>query len=328
MELISLAMPIHNTAPYVEQALRSALLQSYLNLEIILVDDRGSDNSMAIVRSLLASLPHLHPVRIITHPTNLGTGAARNSAIDAANGSFLFFMDSDDILPRDCIQLLYAQMLRHPADFVQGAYTSFHFDQPAPTPPFHFIPAPPLIESRPHAMIHILDSVMIWNKLYSTAFLRKHHIRCIPSHSVEDPFFSLQVAIHTQTFSTIPNITYLYRTRPRSLKPHSPQILSHLIQMFRASTDLLNDATHLSPTLRRMFKRKLFFSRLFSAQLVASNPTFGYHYINDFLSSRYLRDFDTLRSPILAFAFLLAIAPLKLKILLLKLHAHLYKSTS
>jgi glycosyltransferase involved in cell wall biosynthesis len=253
-------MPIYNVAPFVEHALTSALDQSYPNLEIILVDDRGSDNSMDIVHATLNAHPHPHTVRIITHPTNLGTGAARNSAIDAANGSFLFFMDSDDSITPDCIQLLYDQMLRTPVDFVQAHITSSRFTPPH-TPPDQ----QPLIQTRKESMIDILKVIYTVNRLYSTAFLRNHHIRCIPNHRIEDIYFTTQVAVHANAFAIIPNITYIYRDWTASGHAWTPAMFNALPEIFALQLQAIRDA-NLPPHIRRAFKRKAFWLRLTLAQ--------------------------------------------------------------
>ena len=94
MYKVTLSMPIYNVAPYVERALLSALNQTFESIEFLLVDDRGTDNSMDIVRRIIKDHPRGKDVRIIEHPHNIGLGATRNTAIDNAQGEYLFFMDS------------------------------------------------------------------------------------------------------------------------------------------------------------------------------------------------------------------------------------------
>ena len=108
-------MPIYNVAPYVERALLSALNQTFESIEFLIVDDRGTDNSMEIVRKIVAEHPRGKDVRIIEHPHNIGLGATRNTAIDNAQGEYLFFMDSDDEITPDCIEVLYKAMMEEPS---------------------------------------------------------------------------------------------------------------------------------------------------------------------------------------------------------------------
>ena len=67
-------MPIYNVEKYIERALLSALNQTYQNLEILIVDDLGHDNSMDIVYQLKITHPIGNCIRIITHKKNLGFG--------------------------------------------------------------------------------------------------------------------------------------------------------------------------------------------------------------------------------------------------------------
>ncbi|MDR1668056.1 MAG: glycosyltransferase, partial [Bacteroidales bacterium] len=113
-DLVTLSMPVYNVAPFVERALQSALNQTFENIEFLLVDDRGDDDSMDIVRRVVAQHPRGKDVRIIEHPVNIGTGAARNTAIDHASGKYLFFMDSDDEITEDAIEKLYRAMQETP----------------------------------------------------------------------------------------------------------------------------------------------------------------------------------------------------------------------
>ena len=118
MCLITLSMPIYNVEKYIERALLSALNQTYQNLEILIVDDLGHDNSMDIVYQLKSTHPRGNCIRIITHKKNLGLGGTRNTAIESAQGKYLYFMDSDDAIVPDCIETLYNIISHEKVDFV------------------------------------------------------------------------------------------------------------------------------------------------------------------------------------------------------------------
>ena len=79
-------MPIYNVEKYIERALLSALNQTYQDLEILIVDDLGHDNSMNIVHQLKSTHPRGNCIRIITHKKNLGLGGTRSTAIESAQG--------------------------------------------------------------------------------------------------------------------------------------------------------------------------------------------------------------------------------------------------
>jgi glycosyltransferase involved in cell wall biosynthesis len=90
-DLVSVVIPCYNRARSIERAVRGVLFQSYLNLELIVVDDASTDESLAIIEAI--DDPRL---RLIRHETNQGAAAARNTGVAAARGALIAFQDSDD----------------------------------------------------------------------------------------------------------------------------------------------------------------------------------------------------------------------------------------
>lgn len=111
MSMISVIIPIYNTEKYVEKCIRSVCTQTYTDLDIILVNDGSTDSSKKICESFLND----GRVRIVNQ-MNQGQGKARNVGIEMANGSYLFFLDSDDYLEKDCLEVLYRGIINHDAD--------------------------------------------------------------------------------------------------------------------------------------------------------------------------------------------------------------------
>ncbi len=115
MEKISIIVPIYNVENYVAKCLDSILRQSYTQVEVLCVDDCGSDASMAIVENYAQKHSN---IQILRHTHNQGLGAARNTGLDAASGEYVFFLDSDDLLGFDALEQLYATMQKDKVDFV------------------------------------------------------------------------------------------------------------------------------------------------------------------------------------------------------------------
>lgn len=213
LPLITIALPIYNVAPYVKESLLSALNQTYENIEIIAVDDKGTDNSMDIVRSVIASHPRGNIVRIIEHPRNLKTGATKNSALDNANGEYIYFMDSDDIIIPECIQIFYERMKETQVDVILGSHVQCKKNDPSNL--LNIFTAPDCIIKEEQAILKYTRNLIrekypvpMWNKLYDIKFIQKYNIRCIPHHLQEDPWFSFQVCLYASSFATINKITY------------------------------------------------------------------------------------------------------------------------
>jgi glycosyltransferase involved in cell wall biosynthesis len=103
--LVSVIVPCYNGAAFLEEALRSALAQSYAEVEVVVVDDGSTDSSREIARRL--------PVRYI-HQENRGLSEARNTGIRESKGSYLVFLDADDRLKPNAIETGLQALALHP----------------------------------------------------------------------------------------------------------------------------------------------------------------------------------------------------------------------
>ena len=98
-DLVSIIVPVYNVERYIEKCLCSLINQSYKNIEIICVNDGSPDNSRDIIESLIKSDGR---IRLIDQQ-NQGLSGARNTGLDAAQGEYMMFLDSDDwIDPETC----------------------------------------------------------------------------------------------------------------------------------------------------------------------------------------------------------------------------------
>ncbi len=119
--LISILIPVYQVESYIERCARSVFEQTYNNLEYIFVDDASPDNSVGVLERIIDEYQErkLH-TRIIRHPCHKGLAAARNTAVAASQGSFVFHVDSDDWVERDAVELLVNKQQETSADIVTG----------------------------------------------------------------------------------------------------------------------------------------------------------------------------------------------------------------
>ncbi|ERT08159.1 glycosyl transferase 2 family protein [Lyngbya aestuarii BL J] len=96
--LVSIIIPCYNCEKWLAETLESALAQTWKNLEIIIVDDGSTDNSLAIARSFESE-----NIKLI-HQQNRGASAARNQAFHESKGDFIQYLDADDLLASDKIE--------------------------------------------------------------------------------------------------------------------------------------------------------------------------------------------------------------------------------
>lgn len=123
---ISIVIPVYNVERYIERCVHSVINQTYSGeMECILVDDCGKDKSMAIAERMITEYRGDIVFQILHHDHNRGLSAARNTGIDATSGDYIYFLDSDDELPLNAIQLLVNEVEKHPnVEMVQGALKS------------------------------------------------------------------------------------------------------------------------------------------------------------------------------------------------------------
>jgi glycosyltransferase involved in cell wall biosynthesis len=97
--LVSVVIPTYNGGPFIAQAIRSALDQTMGSLEVVIVDDASTDDTLEIVGRIAD-----HRVRVLTSEGNVGAGANWNRAVRAAQGRYVKLLCQDDVLERTCIE--------------------------------------------------------------------------------------------------------------------------------------------------------------------------------------------------------------------------------
>lgn len=111
-ELISVIVPVYNVEKYLSKCIESLQNQTYKNLEIILVDDGATDDSGKICDEYAKKDNRIK----VIHKKNGGLSDARNVGINSANGNYIQFIDSDDYIDLDMIELLYNNVKKYNAD--------------------------------------------------------------------------------------------------------------------------------------------------------------------------------------------------------------------
>lgn len=116
--LVSIIIPVYQVEEYIEECVVSVVNQTYRNLEIIIVDDCGTDNSISIAKKILSEQEI--PWKLLKHEKNRGLSAARNTGVENSTGEYFFFLDSDDYLADDCIEKLVTFALKNNTDMLFG----------------------------------------------------------------------------------------------------------------------------------------------------------------------------------------------------------------
>ena len=221
MTSISIIIPVYNVEPYVEDCIRSVMRQTYDGpMECIVVDDCGTDNSMAVVERVVAEYNGPITFKILHHTHNRGLSAARNTGIDTATGDYLFFLDSDDEISKECLSLMINQVFEHPdIEIVQGLVLS------VPDKEYYHM-------ERYQEIGYKEDNMWIrhefykwrnffpcqaWNKLIKTNFIRNNDLIFWEGIIHEDEHWMFRVVQHLKKYILISDNTYIHYIRPNTI---------------------------------------------------------------------------------------------------------------
>ena len=116
--LVSIIIPIYKVEPYLRCCLDSIVNQTYTNLEIILVDDGSPDGCPKICDEYAAKDNRI----VVIHKENGGLSDARNAGLDVYKGDYVYFIDSDDIIPSNCIYALFEILSKENADIASSSF--------------------------------------------------------------------------------------------------------------------------------------------------------------------------------------------------------------
>lgn len=229
---ISIIIPVYNVEPYVADCIESVMAQigvDDLGIECLIVDDRGTDRSMEVVRETLRDYSGEIDFRIIEREVNGGQSAARNSGIREAKGEYLFFLDSDDLITPDCLSVLWKQIILHPeVDSVYGQFSWLDEDgQIKPSVYYKNLGIPVYsADLKTVRQAYFKLPIVFWNRLIRREWIQSKDLYITEGIIYEDNEWSIRAYLHigSYVFDEDATPTYLYRKRPNSTMTSSTQI--------------------------------------------------------------------------------------------------------
>lgn len=200
MPKVSVIIPVYNSEKYLNKCLDSVFGQSFDDFELILVNDGSSDSSLNIMESYLKRYPDKMSV---LNQENSGQAAARNRGLDEARGEFVFFVDSDDYLHTDALQIAYSHAAEHKLDIV--CFNLFRDEGGIVTS----TPGPMCRNSDPVRQ-YILNEASPCNKLILRALLIENKLTFSVGKIYEDLELIPQLALYTDKIGFIDDCLYYY----------------------------------------------------------------------------------------------------------------------
>lgn len=218
---VSVIIPVYNVENYLRDALDSLRNQTHSNFEAICVNDGSTDNSLDILNEYAQKDSRF----IVVSQENQGQGIARNKAIDMATGDYIFFLDPDDWIDNNTFEILIDKFNQYKdIDLVQFNYI-YEKENVSKNRINNFAK-----NYEKELGINLKDNkiftwhdfkkvkfsafgLAIWNRMYSTKFVKENNIKLAPNKHGEDYIFSFKSILLAKNILYIDNALYHYRIR-------------------------------------------------------------------------------------------------------------------
>lgn len=216
----SIIVPVYNVEKFLRECLDSITLQTLKEFEVICINDGSTDNSLEILNEYAKEDKRF----IVLNQENQGQGIARNIGIDIAKGEYLLFVDPDDWLELNTLEILYNNFKKYNVDVIQFDYKNFKECEKKyklksfakRIKKYYKVKLKnKQIYTYKDFKINLLQemSLCVWDKAYSTKYIKINKIKNAPSKQGEDHVFSIAANLLTNNILYLQQTLYNYRTR-------------------------------------------------------------------------------------------------------------------
>lgn len=240
---ISVIIPVYNVEKYVSQCIDSVFLTEKLNLEIIYIDDNSADKSSLIVEDYINKYNNM---KMIKNNVNLGLSAARNLGMNAAEGKYIYFLDSDDYLKPYALNTLYELAESNGADVIYFdtevlCEEEYLWDKIRNYRAHHKYQYPGIWRGdelfRLMKKRNDLDTA-VWRQFWRKSALESIGVRFFEGIYHEDNLFSIQAMLSVKRAMCLNQCLHVYRYREGSIT--SKQVTAkHFWSMCKVYSELL-----------------------------------------------------------------------------------------
>ncbi|MDD3198581.1 MAG: glycosyltransferase [Eubacteriales bacterium] len=214
---VSVIIPVYNTAGYLESALLSVVNQTLKEIELIIINDGSTDNSWLIIEEFQKKDPRIK----YYYQVNQGQSVARNKGLDNAIGDYVYFMDSDDILEKNALEICYQRCKTDNLDFC--FFDADVFSEDGSTLQWDYIRTGKMTEQLLQgyeAMDKLFTigrfRVAPWLLFIRKEFIEESRLRFFPGIIHEDELFTTKLFVEAKSVALIPHILFHRRVRPNS----------------------------------------------------------------------------------------------------------------
>jgi glycosyltransferase involved in cell wall biosynthesis len=204
---VSILVPFYKVEKYVGRCVESLFTQTYQNIEYVFVNDCTPDKSMEVIKVFIAKYGVAQKCKMIIHDKNQGISASRNDCLDNMTGDYFLFIDSDDYIDKDMVELLVDAAVRENADISGCGYIEEYAD--------HSVEHPQKYTNDHNEMMRAITLLTIkgvmWKLLVRSSIVTEHkdEVRFIPDRNmVDDYLFCCQIFYYAQRFAGVDRCMY------------------------------------------------------------------------------------------------------------------------
>lgn len=206
---LSVIVPVYNVSNYLEECLNSILNQKIEDMEIIVVDDGSTDNSLEIAERYEEQYSE---VKVIAQK-NGGLGNARNTGMKFAKGQYLTFVDSDDIIPQNAYSHMMKKIEVSQSDFVIGNVVRFNSTKTYASVLHKRVFKEDLTRVNIKTHPELIYDTTAWNKIFRKSFWEKHQFKFPEGMLYEDIPVTIPAHTLAEHVDVVTKVTYKWRSR-------------------------------------------------------------------------------------------------------------------
>ncbi|HCH7934575.1 MULTISPECIES: glycosyltransferase family 2 protein [Providencia] len=210
---VSVIVPVYNAEEYIERSLLSLINQTLDDIEIIIIDDGSTDNSLSMIENTIKKNPKVNKKINLVSRNNKGVAATRSEGVFIAKGEYIIHLDSDDWADYDWLRIMYETACSNNSDIVICDYTEVYNNKQLHKTQECYSSNIKNIDSLLRGKISNAN----WNKLIKKDFLVKNNINFIENINMgEDFLFSLKALYYTNKVTYISRPLYYYNKMNQS----------------------------------------------------------------------------------------------------------------
>ena len=289
---VSVIIPMYNVEKYIAETLDSVFAQTLKNFEVIVIDNGSTDNSAAIVESFITKFEGRLKLLHIQKNTG-GPSIPRNKGLEFSRGKYIYFLDSDDVIFKNTLEVFYTEAERYQADvllgekyFVSSGVGENFLKKAQALGDLESTKIKVITENltvRLHVWANNAFEVYPWLKFVRRDFLIDNEIKFLPVIQ-EDSYWTLELVCLAKKIIALPNIFYVHRQYSNSLSTTALNRDFNVESIYKKLDRIINGLKHLEKFLNgvEFFRQNPKYSYTVLNLIVAQNVDWIYRAYREF----------------------------------------------